>query len=262
MNHHRRESFAPTIVGLGLRSGVNYFFCFFLFIFLYACVSPPQQPQRTGRPHHPRQPTKPSPPQGIFHVVKVKENLFRIGKAYDVDYRRLARLNRIADPAQILIGQNIFVPGATRQLPVEIITPSKVNSKPPRKPKPRGRGRNGFVWPLKGRLTSKFGRRGKSFHDGLDIAAPKGTPIRAVQKGKVLFSDKLRGYGNIVIIRHAGRYVSVYAHNRKNLARKGQRVAQWQVIGEVGSTGRVTGPHLHFEIRKNNVARDPLYYLP
>lgn len=195
-------------------------------------------------------------------MVKAKENLFRIGKAYDVDFRRLARMNKIADPAQIRIGQRIFVPGATKQLPVRIITPSKATLKPPQKLKPKGKNKNGFVWPIKGKLTSKFGPRGKSFHDGLDIAAPKGAPIRAIQKGKVIFSDKLRGYGNIIIIRHPGRYVSVYAHNRKNLARKGQRVAQWQVIGEVGSTGKVTGPHLHFEIRRNNVARDPLYYLP
>ncbi len=254
-----RESSAPSSVGLGLRSGVNCFvFSLFCLIFLDACVSPPRPPQHTGQPRQPLTPRA----QGIFHVVKAKENLFRIGKAYDVDYRRLARMNRIADPAQIRMGQRIFIPGATMQLPVEIITPSKAILKPPRKLKPRGKGKNGFVWPLKGKLTSKFGPRGKSFHDGVDIAAPTGTPIRAIQKGRVLFSDKLRGYGNIIIIRHPGRYVSVYAHNRKNLARKGQRVAQRQVIGEVGSTGRVTEPHLHFEIRRYNTARDPLYYLP
>ncbi len=77
-----------------------------------------------------------------------------------------------------------------------------------------------------------------------------------------MYSDHLRGYGNLVIIRHPRRFASVYAHNRKNLVRKGQRVARGDVIGEVGSTGRVTGAHLHLEIRKRNVAQDPLYYLP
>lgn len=254
MNTDLRHSCTRSLFGSRLISGVNCFVLLLLFLFFSdACA--PRAPRTTPKPPKPR-------PQGIYHVVKPKENLFRIGKAYDVDYRRLARINRIADPTQIRIGQRIFIPGATRQLPVEIITPSKVTLKPPLKPKPRGKGRNGFVWPIRGKLTSKFGPRGKSFHDGVDISAPKGTPIRAIQKGTVLFSDKLRGYGNIVIIRHPGRYVSVYAHNRKNLARKGQRVAQWQVIGEVGSTGKVTGPHLHLEIRRNNVARDPLYYLP
>lgn len=251
MNANLRDFHARSLFG----SGVKCFFLLLLFL-LFSDACAPRAPRITT----PRSP-KPKP-QGIYHVVKVKENLFRIGKAYDVDYRRLARINRMADPAQIRIGQRIFIPGATRQLPVKIITPSKVTLKRPLKPKPQGKGKNGFVWPIRGKVTSKFGPRGKSFHDGMDISAPKGTPIRAIQKGTVLFSDKLRGYGNIVIIRHRRRYVSVYAHNRKNLARKGQRVAKWQVIGEVGSTGRVTGPHLHLEIRRNNVARDPLYYLP
>ncbi|NIO08322.1 MAG: peptidoglycan DD-metalloendopeptidase family protein [Deltaproteobacteria bacterium] len=230
-------------------------------LFLAGCTAP-LTPKQTSRPRV--APTKPKPkPQGIYHVVKAKENLFRIGKAYDINYRRLARINRIADPAEITIGQRIFVPEATRQLPVEIITPSRVTlKKPRRKPRRSTRGSNGFVWPLRGRLTSKFGPRGKSFHDGLDIAAPRGTPIRAIQSGKVIFSDRLRGYGNIIIIRHPDRYVSVYAHNRKNIARKGQKVRRRQIIAEVGRTGRVTGPHLHFEIRRNNVARNPLYYLP
>ncbi len=254
MNADLRHSCARSLFGSRLKSGVNCFVLLLLFLF-FADACAPRAPRTTPKPPKPR-------PQGIYHVVKAKENLFRIGKAYDVDYHRLARINRIADPTQIRIGQRIFIPGATRQLPVKIITPSKVTLKRPLKPKPQGKGRNGFVWPIRGKVTSKFGPRGKSFHDGVDISAPKGTPIRAIQKGTVLFSDKLRGYGNIVIIRHPGRYVSVYAHNRKNLARKGQRVAQWQVIGEVGSTGRVTGPHLHLEIRRNNVARDPLYYLP
>ncbi len=250
MNADLRDSCTRSLFG----SGVKCFSLLLLFL-LFSDACAPRAPRTTPKPPKPK-------PQGIYHVVKVKENLFRIGKAYDVDYRRLARINRMADPAQIRIGQRIFIPGATRQLPVEIITPSKVTLKRPLKPKPRGKGKNGFVWPIKGKVTSKFGPRGKSFHDGMDISAPKGTPIRAIQKGTVLFSDKLRGYGNIVIIRHPGRYVSVYAHNRKNLARKGQRVVQWQVIGEVGSTGRVIGPPLHLEIRRNNVARDPLYYLP
>ncbi len=250
MNTDLRDSCARSLFG----SGVKCFFLLLLFI-LFSDACAPRAPRTIPKPPKPK-------PQGIYHVVKVKENLFRIGKAYYVDYRRLARINRITDPAQIRIGQRIFIPGATRQLPVEIITPSKVTSKRPLKPKPKGKGKNGFVWPIRGKVTSKFGPRGKSFHDGMDISAPKGTPIRAIQKGTVLFSDKLRGYGNIVIIRHPGRYVSVYAHNRKNLARKGQRVVQWQVIGEVGSTGRVIGPHLHLEIRRNNVAWDPLYYLP
>jgi murein DD-endopeptidase MepM/ murein hydrolase activator NlpD len=84
----------------------------------------------------------------------------------------------------------------------------------------------------------------------------------AIADGDVIYNDQLRAYGNLIIIRHAGGFVSVYSHNKRNLVREGQKVSRGDVIGEVGSTGRVTAPHLHFEIRKNNVAKDPLSYLP
>jgi len=199
---------------------------------------------------------------GIFHVVKPGENLFRIGKAYGIPYDELARVNRIPDSNRIQAGHRIFIPGATRRLPVEIITPATaVVGRRGSRDVLKNR-RLGFTWPIRGRLTSRFGPRGKSFHDGIDLAAPSGTPIHASNTGRVIYSDELRGYGNLIIVRHLDGFASVYAHNQKNLAREGQRVSKGQVIAEVGSTGRVSGPHLHFEIRRNNVATDPLYYLP
>lgn len=208
-----------------------------------------------------RRPGKPR--DGIIHVVKRGENLFRIGKAYDIRYDVLARINKIADPHQIRAGDKVFVPGATRQLPVEIITPANaVVRKRGSTTNRRGEGAGRFLWPVKGTVTSRFGPRNPTFHDGIDISARSGTPIRASRAGTVIYSDKLRGYGNLIIIRHTGGFVSVYAHNRRNLLREGQKVARGQVVAEVGDTGRVSGPHLHFEIRKNNIAQDPLYYLP
>ena len=201
-------------------------------------------------------------PQGIYHVVKGGENLFRIGKAYDLAYQELARINRIPDPHQIHVGQRIFIPGATRQLPVEIITPLKATLERPSLPDQAEKGKEGFIWPVAGNVTSKFGPRGETFHDGIDISAPEGSPIRAIENGEVIYSDQLRGYGNLVIIRHPGGFASVYAHNQSNLVREGQKVARGDVIGEVGSTGRASAPHLHFEIRKDNIAQNPLYYLP
>jgi murein DD-endopeptidase MepM/ murein hydrolase activator NlpD len=195
-------------------------------------------------------------------VIKRGENLFRIGKAYDVPYQELARINRIDDPHQIHVGQRIFIPGATRQLPVEIITPLGATLERPATTDLRERGREGFIWPVTGDITSKFGPRGGTFHDGIDISAPEGSPIRAIERGEILYSDQLRGYGNLVIVRHPGGFVSVYAHNQRNRVQEGEKVAQGEVIAEVGSTGRVSAPHLHFEIRKDNVAQDPLYYLP
>jgi lipoprotein NlpD len=199
--------------------------------------------------------------QGIYHVVVPGDTLFRIGKAYGLSYQELARVNAIKDPGQIRVGQRIFIPGATRQLPVETITPTPMESLPAAPTSPET-GFETFLWPVNGHINSGFGPRGLSFHDGIDIAAPEGTPIVAIEAGEVIYSDKLRGYGNMVIVRHSGGIVSVYAHNESNLVQQGQRVARGEVVAKVGSTGRVTGPHLHFEIRRNNLAEDPLRYLP
>ena len=209
---------------------------------------------------------RPSPPskstQGVYHVVKFGENLYRIGKAYDVSYEELARVNGIKNAGQIRVGQRIFIPGATRQLPVELITSIEAAPAPPAAPEPPDLPAEGFIWPVNGIINSNFGPRGAGVHDGIDIGAPEGTPIRAIERGEVIYADQLRGYGNMVIVRHAGGFVSVYAHNEANLVREGQIVARGDIVGRVGSTGRVTGPHLHFEIRKNNSAQDPLRYLP
>jgi murein DD-endopeptidase MepM/ murein hydrolase activator NlpD len=198
-------------------------------------------------------------PQGTYHVVTPGETLFRIGKAYGLTYQELARVNGIKDAGQIRVGQRIFIPGATHPLPVETITPAEPAPAAPVSPEP---GFETFLWPVNGTINSGFGPRGSSFHDGIDIAAPEGTPILAIEAGEVIYSDQLRGYGNMVIVRHAGGIVSVYAHNEANLVREGQAVARGEVVARVGSTGRVSGPHLHFEIRKNNAAQDPLRYLP
>jgi lipoprotein NlpD len=205
--------------------------------------------------------TPPPKERGFYHVVQPGENLYRIGKAYGLSYRELARINGIPDPAQIRVGQKIFVPGAARQLPVEAVTPADV---------PAGgaavlsgpASANGLIWPVGGKLVSGFGPRGGAFHDGIDISAPEGAPVRAAQEGEVIYSDHLRGYGNTVILRHDGGLVTVYSHNRVNLVRSGQRVSQGDIIAEVGRSGRVSGPHLHFEVRKENIAKDPLVYLP
>lgn len=207
-------------------------------------------------------PAPPSRPAShVFHVVKPGENLFRIGKAYDVSVEELAKANRLKDARQIYVGQRILIPGASRQLPVDTIAPAEA-APVSRIPPPTDVNGELLLWPVSGTINSNFGPRGSSFHDGIDIAAPEGTPILAIEGGEVIYSDQLRGYGNIVIVRHQGGIVSVYAHNQVNLVREGQQVGKGEVIAKVGSTGRVTGPHLHLEIRKNNTAQDPLRYLP
>lgn len=119
-----------------------------------------------------------------------------------------------------------------------------------------------FAWPAEGRISSLFGPRGRANHDGIDIAAGEGTPVRCAAPGVVLYSGVLRGYGRVVIVGHDYGLSSVYAHNREVFVRQGARVRRGGVIASVGRTGKVTGPNLHFEIRRENVALNPLQYLP
>ena len=206
--------------------------------------------------------TQKVPPSGTYHIVQPGENLFRIGLIYNVTVDTLARANRLNDPGELEVGQRIFIPGRDAKTAFNRGLPDRGVGFPPRAPEVGDRITEKLLWPVSGSISSGFGPRGASFHDGIDISAPEGTPIRVVADGEVLYSGDLRGYGNLVIVRHDEGLVSVYAHNETNLVGKGERVTRGQVIARVGSTGRVTGPHLHFEIRYNNAPRDPLPYLP
>lgn len=127
---------------------------------------------------------------------------------------------------------------------------------------PVGKRKYSLVWPVEGVLTSRFGGRNGKSHDGIDIGAAPGTTIKAAAAGDVIFADTHGSYGNLVLVRHAGNLVTVYAHNARNLVNKGQRVKQGQAIATVGSTGHATGPHLHFEVRRGTAAENPLSLLP
>ncbi|MEW6102889.1 MAG: M23 family metallopeptidase [bacterium] len=119
-----------------------------------------------------------------------------------------------------------------------------------------------FIWPLKGEITSKFGKRDSGFHNGIDIKAQEGSKIKASADGVVSYADFRPTYGNVIIILHKDGFATVYAHNKKNLVSVSQRVKQGDVIALVGKTGNATGFHLHFEIRNKGKAEDPLFYLP
>jgi murein DD-endopeptidase MepM/ murein hydrolase activator NlpD len=123
---------------------------------------------------------------------------------------------------------------------------------------------NGFIWPAKGVFTSGYGWRWGRMHKGIDIAAPIGTPIVASAEGEVVTAGwNSGGYGNLVKLKHADGSLTVYAHNKRLLVRRGQKVEQGQRIAEMGSTGRSTGPHLHFEIHPNGrSAVNPVAFLP
>ncbi|EDN69849.1 Peptidase M23B [Beggiatoa sp. PS] len=117
-------------------------------------------------------------------------------------------------------------------------------------------------WPLEhGRVSSGYGWRGRRMHRGVDLAASTGTPIFAVEEGIVMRSKYVRGYGRLVEIKHGELYTTRYGHNSRNLVNTGDRVRKGQIIALVGSTGRSTGPHVHFEVRQAGVAINPVKYL-
>lgn len=117
--------------------------------------------------------------------------------------------------------------------------------------------------PVKGRLSSAFGWRDhpvtgeRAFHQGIDLAAHTGTPVRASLPGKVVLSDFKEGYGNVVVLDHGSGFTTLYAHNKENHVQEGQWIQAGEQIAAVGSTGRSTGPHLHFEVRRNGRHLDP-----
>jgi murein DD-endopeptidase MepM/ murein hydrolase activator NlpD len=119
----------------------------------------------------------------------------------------------------------------------------------------------GFIWPVNGPVTSGYGMRWGRLHEGIDIAAPTGTPLWAAAAGTVIYAGWLGGYGNLVVVDHGNGLATAYAHASAILVSVGQSVAQGETIALVGSTGHSTGPHLHFEVRVNGVAVDPLVYL-
>jgi murein DD-endopeptidase MepM/ murein hydrolase activator NlpD len=120
---------------------------------------------------------------------------------------------------------------------------------------------SGLIWPVSGPVVSGFGMRWGRMHEGIDIAAGSGTPIAAAASGTVIYAGWMGGYGNLVVIDHGGGLATAYAHQSSIAVGAGQAVSQGQVIGYVGCTGHCYGSHLHFEVRVNGVAVDPLGYL-
>jgi murein DD-endopeptidase MepM/ murein hydrolase activator NlpD len=200
-------------------------------------------------------------------VVRKGENLYRIAQRYGTSVDAIVRANRIADVRELQIGQRLWIPNGTAAYAARNGGGGGVRhaANPWGAVDPRGRtsGEPRFIWPVDGKVSSAYGFRNGAHHDGIDIPARRGTPVRAAESGRVIHSgNTLAGYGNTVIIKHVGKFSTVYAHNRRNLVREGDFVERGQVIAEVGDTGRTTAPHLHFEIRRNGSPNNPLHYLP
>lgn len=192
---------------------------------------------------------------GVFYKVKKGDTLAEIASKYGVPVEAIQEVNGLSG-ANITIGKELFLPGAKPVTSVYAFTGGS-----------SGSSAAGFLWPLSGRITSGYGWRRdpftkrRDFHTGIDIKGPTGRIIRASKAGRVVYSGWMGGYGRVVVIDHGKDYSTLYAHCSSLLVRKGQRVSAGQAIGKVGSSGRATGPHLHFEVRYRNKAMNPLKVL-
>jgi len=184
------------------------------------------------------------------HVVQRGETLTILAQRYGTTVYELSSANRINDPRRLNVGQRLLIPGGKRS-----VGAASRSLKPSRYARLRR--------PVSGSISSGFGPRSSSFHEGVDIVAPRGTAVRAAAPGRVVQSGwSVSGYGNCVILEHEDGMTTLYAHHRVNRVRVGQYVQAGQLIGEVGATGRASGPHLHFEVRRDGRPVDPLDFLP
>ena len=224
-------------------------------------------------------------PKERFHTVQGGETLYSVSRLYGVELSTLASINHLSEPYAIRSGQKLALPASV--LPAEtteknaaVAPPAKPEPPPappqmaePAKPAPAvatepsvSKPRLGkvFAWPIEGRIIEGYGTGPTGTHnDGINIAARSGEPVRAAEAGRVAYAgNELRGYGNLILIKHAGGYMTAYAHNARLLVKRGQMVKRGQEIAVAGATGTVSSPQLHFEIRRGTHALDPTNYLP
>ncbi len=203
--------------------------------------------------------------RGIYYFVKQGERFDVIAERYKISPDDLAQINQIQNPDDMVAGRRLFIPQLKyREEYLKITSIINDNSALTSKESASGSTEIAkFEWPLKGYvLTSKYGWRRRRNHAGIDLSAKPGTPIYSASAGTVIFAERYAGYGNLVVVKHAGGYYTAYAHAQSIHVHVNQRVKMGQEIATVGNTGRSTGPHLHFEVRKNSQSIDPLMVLP
>lgn len=187
--------------------------------------------------------------KGFYHSVKKGETFWRISRIYSVEMEDLEEFNQISNTCKIEVGQKIFVPDSLRR------------SKKIKQPLS---SEASFVWPYNGKLASCFNQTKKNVkNQGIDIIAKSGAYISAAEAGNVIFtSSNMRGFGKTIIIEHSEQFSTTYANSQENLVKTGDYVKRGQTIAYAGSSGRTSRSVVHFELRKNNKAQNPLLYLP
>lgn len=233
------------------------------------------------------------------HVVEKGDTLYSISKKYNVDMTSLSRLNELEEPYALNVGQVLSLPASlgtassyvadtgggsssytykktaaknnnkktavsnSKKVASNKYSNKKIAKKSNQK-KVSVYRKSKFVWPVRGTVVSNFGLVGKGRkNDGINIKAATGTNIKAADKGIVAYAgNELKGFGNLVLIKHSDGYITAYAHIDKMYVKKGQKVLRGEKIATVGSTGSVNSPQLHFEVRAGKKAVNPRSYLP
>ncbi|HEV2958230.1 MAG TPA: LysM peptidoglycan-binding domain-containing M23 family metallopeptidase [Xanthobacteraceae bacterium] len=234
------------------------------------------------------------------HVVAAGENLSTIAHRYHKPRAAIAKANGLPPDARLRIGQRLTIPGLKaapiaaapakpgpvagarpgepRAAPAAPTNPKVAANDPPASariatPTPTIETESGageaapgapsFRWPVRGRIISAFGAHSGQQNDGIDLSVPEGTSVKAADDGVVAYAgNELKGYGNLVLVRHQNGYVTAYAHASELMVKRGDQVKRGQIIARSGQTGNVTAPQLHFEIRKGKVPVDPTQFLP
>jgi len=210
-------------------------------------------------------------PTAQYHVVHAGETIYGLSEHYGVDMSAMVRVNNIPPPYRLVVGQRLRLPGTTAKVAQDIPRAAKQTvAAAPKKQLRKGipgklpplAGKY-FLWPAEGRLISSFGPKEGGLHnDGINFAVPRGAPLRAAENGIVAYAgNELPGYGNLLLIRHDGGWMSAYAHNDTLLVSRGDEVKRGQIVSHAGSTGSVASPQAHFELRRNGKPVNPEKYL-
>lgn len=220
-------------------------------------------------------------PAKQYHTVQRGDTLYSIARHYNVDVTSLSRVNNLQTPYSLNVGDRLVLPASVGSAPAAsyntaqsqntVQTTSKSTAYTPIKsgpitdsyvaPKAR---KTKFDWPVKGTIISGYGNLGSGRkNDGINIKAALGTNVKAADSGTVAYAgNELKGFGNLILIKHTDGWITAYAHNDRLFVKKGQKVTRGEKIATVGSTGSVTTPQLHFEVRSGKKAVNPRPYLP
>ena len=192
---------------------------------------------------------KQKPADGVWYTYQAGDTLEKISKRFSVSMMQIQRANDIFDPEDLDEGTKLFIPKTQiDQKPVE---------------KEIGKAANiQFDWPAQGTISSGYGIRQGKMHEGIDITKDMGRDVRSAADGIILFSGNKNGFGKTIIVNHGHGLKTLYAHNARIYVRKGTQVKRGDIISQMGTTGRSSGIHLHFEVHVYGKPRNPLRYLP